>query len=92
MQTFNKSFKRLDTDKFEVSSTPESDNRDISTVNNSNPRNNGLNSSAFEDTIEQCGVCKEKVNSNKWLDHIEQKHEYLAWKEGQKPLVSTYLL
>lgn len=89
MQTFNTSYKRLGSSKFEVSATSESENRD-STVDNSNSGNSEINNIVLEDTIEQCGVCKEKVKSDKWMDHIERKHEYLAWKEGQEPLVSNY--
>ena len=40
-----------------------------------------------EETL-TCGVCAEKIETEKWIDHIEGKHEYLAWAEGQPPLVS----
>lgn len=33
-----------------------------------------------------CGVCSEKVSTSEWLEHIKDKHEYLAWKAGEKPI------
>lgn len=84
LQTFNTSFKTLDSHKLEVNTTPESENGDSSNSTNSEP-----NISASEDTIKQCGVCKETVKLDKWMDHIERKHEYIAWEEGHEPLVST---
>ncbi|XP_023954709.2 uncharacterized protein LOC112058234 [Bicyclus anynana] len=33
-----------------------------------------------------CGVCKEIVCESSWVQHITDKHDYLAWKDGEPPL------
>ncbi|XP_063529630.1 uncharacterized protein LOC134740906, partial [Cydia strobilella] len=34
----------------------------------------------------KCGVCNEVVISLLWAKHLSEKHDYLAWKEGDAPL------
>ncbi|XP_013200630.1 uncharacterized protein LOC106143160 [Amyelois transitella] len=34
--------------------------------------------------IYKCAVCEEDVDSIEWFDHISLKHNYRAWKEGEK--------
>lgn len=36
----------------------------------------------------KCGVCPENVTNLTWIDHLAKEHNYLAWKEGEEPLVS----
>lgn len=34
-----------------------------------------------------CGVCFKEVEAKKWIFHIFKYHDYLAWVEGETPLV-----
>lgn len=40
----------------------------------------------------KCGVCSELCLNRDWIMHIQSKHDYLAWKEGEPPLVSVFVL
>ncbi|CAH0404718.1 unnamed protein product [Chilo suppressalis] len=33
-----------------------------------------------------CGVCKNNIQNDTWIDHIKENHNYLAWKDGDIPL------
>ncbi|XP_053605444.1 uncharacterized protein LOC128672357 isoform X2 [Plodia interpunctella] len=33
-----------------------------------------------------CGVCQCEVSPEQWIEHISEKHQYLAWKVGESPL------
>lgn len=49
---------------------------------------NAIDSSfAFTGTV-KCGVCEKEIEGTDWLKHAQTEHEYLAWVEGQPPLVS----
>lgn len=39
----------------------------------------------------KCGVCEQDIEETNWIKHIEIKHNYLAWKHGEEPLVSDLL-
>lgn len=39
-----------------------------------------------------CGVCFEPIQNSRWIDHIEKKHNYIAWKTYEDPLVSLFHL
>lgn len=34
-----------------------------------------------------CAVCHRNIADSKWYEHVARKHSYLAWKEGEEPLV-----
>lgn len=36
-----------------------------------------------------CAVCSCNVKESEWIEHIAKEHNYLAWKEGEEPLVSN---
>lgn len=40
------------------------------------------------DEIVECGVCTESVMNVNWIEHIRIKHNYLAKRAGEIPLVS----
>ncbi|KPJ18682.1 putative ATP-dependent RNA helicase DDX46 [Papilio machaon] len=37
--------------------------------------------------IAKCGVCHNEVRKQDWIEHIQKEHNYLAWIDGQPPLV-----
>lgn len=47
-----------------------------------------FNKKDVKDEILTCGVCAAKVEGSEWISHIETLHQYLAWVEGQPPIVS----
>jgi hypothetical protein len=36
----------------------------------------------------KCGVCDKEFIGSKWIKHIEEAHNYLAWKYGDPVIVS----
>ncbi|KAJ8726246.1 hypothetical protein PYW07_000944 [Mythimna separata] len=40
----------------------------------------------IKNEILTCGVCESNIESEKWFDHIETEHQYLAWVKDQPPL------
>lgn len=36
-----------------------------------------------------CAVCSCSVKVSEWMEHLAKEHNYLAWKEGEEPLVSN---
>ncbi|CAK1549786.1 unnamed protein product [Leptosia nina] len=34
----------------------------------------------------KCGVCEAEIEDSEWITHIQQEHDYLAWKQGDTPL------
>lgn len=36
-----------------------------------------------------CAVCSCSVEESVWVEHVAKEHNYLAWKEGEEPLVSN---
>ncbi|XP_045520531.1 uncharacterized protein LOC123711784 isoform X1 [Pieris brassicae] len=39
-----------------------------------------------ESSAVSCGVCGLVKSENQWLEHIEQEHQYMAWKFGESPI------
>lgn len=39
-----------------------------------------------------CAVCSSSIEQSGWVEHIAKEHNYLAWKEGEEPLVSNSYL
>lgn len=44
----------------------------------------------MSNTLVTCGVCNEDVVQKDWIDHIQQLHDYIAWKHGETPIVSYW--
>lgn len=42
-----------------------------------------------EENLVKCAVCHKNIKNSKWFKHIQRKHNYLAWKEGEPSLVRT---
>ncbi|XP_022128076.2 uncharacterized protein LOC111002239 isoform X2 [Pieris rapae] len=42
-----------------------------------------------ESSTVSCGVCGLVKSETEWLEHIEQEHQYLAWKFGESPIDSN---
>ncbi|CAG4968255.1 unnamed protein product [Colias eurytheme] len=66
--------------------------------NNDSPNDSLLNSSTVDENAsniliknesKKCGVCQEEVEDDLWLNHIEEKHNYMAWRENEQPLNSS---
>lgn len=36
----------------------------------------------------KCGICQKNVKSCDWFNHIRKQHSYIAWRDGEQPLVS----
>ncbi|XP_068620797.1 uncharacterized protein [Battus philenor] len=58
----------------------------------SNNSDNSLNATSIEESVlkctgpVKCGVCGEQLNEDQWIEHIQKKHNYVAWIEGKTPL------
>lgn len=39
----------------------------------------------------KCGVCQKDLTDATWMEHIATEHNYLAWRDGETPLVSSHL-
>ncbi|KPJ03795.1 hypothetical protein RR46_00525 [Papilio xuthus] len=35
----------------------------------------------------RCGVCKQEVEGEEWINHIQKEHDYMATIEGIPPLI-----
>ncbi|CAG9784530.1 unnamed protein product [Diatraea saccharalis] len=46
---------------------------------------NSFNLSNIEEKT-KCGVCSKEVPAGGWIKHIQLAHNYLAWREGDKPI------
>lgn len=59
---------------------------------------NTLDESNLDESIDdytgtvKCGVCGKELDGADWLCHIKKEHNYVAWVEGKKSLVSMPIL
>ena len=44
------------------------------------------------DEIIECGVCHQQMQGINWVKHIQTDHSYIAWKEGDTPIVSKLFI
>lgn len=62
---------------------------DLNSSNNPEPNNK---SESTEASTVKCGVCEQDVADSDWIEHISKNHNYLAWQEGETPLVRFILV
>lgn len=53
------------------------------------PNASSIEIEIVESKTVQCGVCKQDMPTLKWMEHIAKEHNYLAWQEGDTPVVCT---
>ncbi|XP_045511083.1 uncharacterized protein LOC123706008 [Colias croceus] len=75
-------------DHIKACKNEHSDTPNDSLLNSSNVDGNSSNSS-IKNESKKCGVCQEEVEDDLWLNHIEEKHNYMAWRENEQPLNSS---
>lgn len=58
-------------------------------INNSQPTEYYmvLSPVRMSDNVIKCGVCEKSVDETQWIEHISKEHDYIAWRDGEPPLV-----
>lgn len=72
-------------DTTNVDSTIPDDSKDI-TIEHSTSQDTTINKT-ITDVVTKCGVCAKSIKESKWEAHMWKQHDYLAWRDGEDPLV-----